>query len=124
MVSDLKSETARGNGAKSRDPTTPEGKEKSSRNSLEHGLTASTGNILLDCEDPHEFEENFDKLIRIHEPATPAENDIVEGEGRSPLAHSPHVDLSTGLLNAEIQTQQSKTDSPEPGVPLAMAIRN
>jgi hypothetical protein len=78
MVSDLKSETARANGAKSRGPTTPEGKERSSRNSLKHGLTAGTGNIRLDCEDPHEFEENFDKLFRIHEPATPAENDIVE----------------------------------------------
>ena len=78
MVSNLKSETARANGAKSRGPTTPEGKEKSSRNSLKHGLTAGSGNILLDCEDPEEFEQAFNKLFGIHEPATPAEKDIVE----------------------------------------------
>jgi hypothetical protein len=78
MVSNLKSETARANGAKSRSPTTAEGKEKSSRNAIKHGLTAGTGNILLDSEDPHEFDESLDKLLAIHEPATPAETDIVE----------------------------------------------
>src|ERR1700680_5120955 len=78
MVSNLKSETARANGAKSRGPTTAEGKEKSSRNAVKHGLTAGSGNILLDSEDPDEFQEIFNKLLGIHVPATPAENDLVE----------------------------------------------
>ena len=78
MVSNLKSETARANGAKSRGPTTAEGKEKSSRNAIKHGLTAGNGNILLDCENPDEFDEVLNKLLGIHEPATPAETDLVE----------------------------------------------
>ena len=78
MVSNLKSETARANGAKSRGPTTAEGKEKSSRNAIKHGLTAGNGNILLDCEDPGQFDEVLNKLLGIHEPATPAESDLVE----------------------------------------------
>jgi hypothetical protein len=78
MVSQLKSDTARANGAKSRGPTTAEGKEKSSRNSLKHGLTAGSGNLLLDCEDPHQFDEILNKFHTIHEPVTAAEIDIVE----------------------------------------------
>jgi len=123
MVSDLKSETARANGAKSRGPTTPEGKEKSSRNSLKHGLTAGTGNILLDSEDPDEFEQTFNKLLAIHEPATPAENDIVEEMVAARWRIRRMWTIETNLLNVEVLTQQSKTDSPEPGVPLAMAFR-
>jgi len=123
MVSNLKSETARANGAKSRGPTTAEGKEKSSRNAIKHGLTAGTGNILLDCEDPDEFEEAFNKLLGIHEPATPAENDIVEEMVAARWRIRRMWTIETNLLNVEVLAQQSKTDSPEPGVPLAMAFR-
>ena len=124
MVSQLKSDTARANGAKSRGPTTPEGKEKSSRNSLKHGLTAGTGNILLDCEDPDEFEQAFNKLLGIHEPATPAENDIVEEMVAARWRIRRMWTIETNLFNVEILTQQSKTDSPDPGIHLAMAFRS
>jgi hypothetical protein len=123
MVSNLKSETARANGAKSRGPTTAEGKEKSSRNAIKHGLTAGTGNILLDSEDPHEFDESLDKLLAIHEPATPAENDIVEEMVAARWRIRRMWTIETNLLNVEVLSQQSKSDSPEPGVPLAMAFR-
>ena len=123
MVSNLKSDTARANGAKSRGPTTAEGKEKSSRNALKHGLTAGTGNILLDCEDPDEFEEIFNKLLGIHEPATPAENDLVEEMVAARWRIRRMWTIETNLFNVEILTQQSKTESPDPGIHLAMAYR-
>jgi hypothetical protein len=123
MVSNLKSETARANGAKSRGPTTAEGKEKSSRNAIKHGLTAGTGNILLDSEDPGEFEETLNKLLGIHEPATPAENDIVEEMVAARWRIRRMWTIETGLFNAEILTQTAGADSPDPSIHLASAFR-
>ena len=124
MVSTLKSETARANGAKSRGPTTDEGKEKSSRNAIKHGLTAGNGNILLDCEDPDQFDEVLNKLLGIHEPATPAETDLVEEMFAARWRTRRMWTIETGLLNAEVLTQQSKTDTPAPNIHLTMAFRS
>jgi hypothetical protein len=124
MVSSLKSETARANGAKSRGPTTAEGKEKSSRNSIKHGLTAGNGNILLDCEDPGQFDEVLNKLLGIHEPATPAEHDLVEEMVAARWRTRRMWTIETGLLNAEIITQAAKTDTPDPNIHLTMAFRS
>jgi len=124
MVSNLKSETARANGAKSRGPTTAEGKEKSSRNAIKHGLTASNGNILLDCEDPDQFDEVLNKLLGIHQPATPAETDLVEEMVAARWRTRRMWTIETGLLNAEILTQQTKTDTPDPNIHLTLAFRS
>src|SRR5438132_1868143 len=124
MVSTLKSATARANGAKSRGPTTAEGKEKSSRNSIKHGLTAGNGNILLDCEDPEQFDEVLNKLLGIHEPATPAETDLVEEMFAARWRTRRMWTIETGLLNAEILTQQSRTAPPDPNIHLTMAFRS
>jgi hypothetical protein len=53
MSSDLKTKTARANGAKSHGPATLEGRAKSSRNSLRHGLSAKT--VLLPAESHEQF---------------------------------------------------------------------
>ena len=124
MVSNLRSETARANGAKSRGPITAEGKEKSSRNAIKHGLTAGNGNILLDCEDPAQFDEVLDKLLGIHEPATPAEIDILEEMVAARWRIRRMMTIETGLLNAEILSQQSKSDNPDPTIHLASAFRS
>src|ERR1700694_3225254 len=124
MVSTLKSETARANGAKSRGPTTDEGKEKSSRNAIKHGLTAGNGNILLDSEDPDQFDEVFKKLLGIHEPATPAKRDIVEEMFAARWRTRRMWTIETGLLNAEILAHVGNTDTPDPNIHLTMAFRS
>jgi hypothetical protein len=122
MVSTLKSETARINGAKSRGPTTAEGKEKSSHNAIKHGLTSGNGNILLDSEDPHQFDEILNKLLGIHAPATPAEQDLVEEMVAARWRTRRMWTIETGLLNAEILNQAAKTDNPDPKIHLASAF--
>src|SRR5258708_26507724 len=76
MPSQLRSDTARANGAKSRGPKSAETKEKSSRNSLRHGFT-SRHTMLLECEYEDEFQELEDDFAATYPPATPAEQALV-----------------------------------------------
>src|SRR6184192_2774333 len=77
MPSELRSDTARANGAKSRGPKSPETKSKSSQNALKHGFTARHI-LLLDCEDPAQLEVMQEEFGAIHQPGTPAEQDLVD----------------------------------------------
>jgi hypothetical protein len=75
MSSDLKSETARINGAKSHGPVTPEGKARSSANSRQHGLTASA---LIAGESDEHFQLLLADFIAQFQPQTAVETDLVE----------------------------------------------
>src|SRR5207247_4933615 len=72
MPSELKSATSRANGAKSRGPKTPETKERSSRNSLRHGIVARK-TILLECEDPNQFQEMLEEYAETYQPGNAGE---------------------------------------------------
>ncbi len=54
LLSPARAEASRRNGAKSRGPKTPEGKQRSAQNALKHGLRAETFAVVGD-EDPQEF---------------------------------------------------------------------
>ena len=71
-----KAEAARANGAKSRGPATPEGRAKSSRNSLRHGLSAKS--VLLPAESHEQFQLLLDAHVQQFHPANPVEMDLVE----------------------------------------------
>jgi hypothetical protein len=75
MPSELKSETARINGAKSHGPVTPEGKARSAANSRRHGLTAS---VLLDGESDEHFQLLLADFMDHFQPQTGVETDLVE----------------------------------------------
>src|SRR5271155_613333 len=76
MPSDLKSETARINGAKSHGPVTPEGKARSAANSRRHGLAAAS--IVLPGESAEDFQLLLADYIDQFKPQTGVESDLVE----------------------------------------------
>ena len=57
MPTQLRSDTARANGVKSHGPTTAEGREKSSRNAVKHGLFSRNPLVL-------ENDDDFEALHR------------------------------------------------------------
>src|SRR2546422_9062588 len=77
MPPQLKSDTARVNGAKSHGPKTAEGRAKSSRNATKHGLS-SRSPLVLECENDDDFQALHLNQMEIHQPATPAEKDLVD----------------------------------------------
>ena len=69
-------QASRQNGARSRGPSTTQGKHNSSRNSYRHGLLAST--IVLDVESSDRFRELLNELVDEYQPSTPTEDMLVE----------------------------------------------
>jgi hypothetical protein len=76
MSSQRRIQSSRANGAKSHGPVTPEGKQKSSRNSLQHGILAR--HVVLDDEDAQSFDGLVCGLVAEFSPQTPAQLALVE----------------------------------------------
>jgi hypothetical protein len=127
MPSELKSETARINGAKSHGPTTPEGKEKSSLNAIKHGLTANH-TFILKCESPEEYQAMLAEHIAIHQPVTPPEKELVDQMAIARWRIRRFVAAETDLIDSEMVRNREKVNNEfaptDSGVHLAMAIRS
>lgn len=76
MSSLRKLESARTNGAKSRGPVTPEGKDRSAMNGLRHGFAAHK--IVLATEDRPQFDAMREAFIEKHHPADDVESSLVD----------------------------------------------
>ena len=76
MSSQLKSDTARANGAKSHGPVTPQGRATSSRNSLRHGFAAKS--VVLPTESSPEFQALLDSYLVQFDPQGGVEEELVQ----------------------------------------------
>jgi hypothetical protein len=76
MSSDRRKESSRANGAKSHGPTTPEGKKRSSRNAVQHGLLARC--LLFSGEDAANFQILIQNHDRRFQPADGIEFGMIE----------------------------------------------
>src|SRR5712692_6114552 len=126
MPSQLRSDTARANGAKSRGPKSAETKEKSSRNSLRHGFT-SRHTMLLECEDEDEFQELEEEFAATHQPATPAEQDLVNEMVAARWRINRIRTIETVILDCEMIRNRPEIEKtflqPDSHVHMAMAFR-
>ena len=127
MPTDRQSESARINGAKSHGPTSAEGKEKSSRNSLRHGCTA-THTIILACEDPEDFERMVEKYDTMYKPVTLEEQDLVAEMISARWRIRRATGIETNLLDCEMVTEEPKLkqkfEEVDGGMLLAYAFRS
>src|SRR3954469_9430322 len=77
MATDKQIEAARRNGAKSRGPVTKQGKARSSRNAIKHGLSSGYG-ILVNNERDELYEIMIFDYLHRFQPADRVETDLVE----------------------------------------------
>ena len=100
MSSQLKSETARANGAKSHGPVTPEGRATSSRNSLRHGFTAKS--IVLSTESQEDFQALLDSYVDQFDPQGGVEMDLVQTMAAARWRLRRICSIETTLLDKEM----------------------
>jgi hypothetical protein len=127
MPSQLKSDTARANGAKSRGPKSAATREISSRNSLRHGLSACN-TLLLACESREDFELMLAEYNSIHLPATLEENGLVREMVAARWRIQRLWTAETSLIDLEMIRQQSEGEKKfarvDSGILLGVSIRS
>jgi hypothetical protein len=67
----------RENGAKSKGPTTEEGKSRISQNAMKHGLYAKK-NVVIPLDDQEEFEPFHESMIEHFQPTDPLQRNLVD----------------------------------------------
>src|SRR6266851_1122004 len=110
MTSELKSATSRANGAKSHGPKTPEGKEKSSRNSLVHGFT-SKNTIVLECENEDDFQVMIGDYTATYQPGSPVEEDLVNQMVACRWRMQRLRIIETALLDSEMRRELPEAET-------------
>jgi hypothetical protein len=99
----MKSETARANGAKSNGPVTPEGKARSARNSLKHGLSGHV--VVLEHESQEEYNELEVSLILRFQPADSIERELVHEMAAARWRLKRIEEMEAAVLRKAIRTQ-------------------
>jgi hypothetical protein len=99
-----KAESSRINGAKSRGPITPEGKQRSSLNAVRHGLLAKS--VCLTNENPEGFKQILQDFLTRFQPADDVELRIVEQLASCAMRLGRFASTETALFDMEMDKQQ------------------
>ena len=105
MSSQSQIDANRINAQKSTGPRTPEGKARSRRNGLLHGLTAKT--CMLDGEDPASLTDLVDKLSEKYLPQDTEEDFLVERMAKARCRYNRIMPLEAGIFNIRLSVDQA-----------------
>ena len=115
MDREQKAQVARENGAKSKGPVTPEGKEHSRRNRITHGQRATALKLLvpphsacLANEDRQAFYNLFDKLTAKFRPADDTELALVREIAEFQWKNTRNKQMEAALFNRELVRQGTR----------------
>jgi hypothetical protein len=108
MSSQAKKDSARRNGAKSRGPVTPEGRARSSANSLRHGLTAS--NVVLHGESREDFDLLLADYVDQFRPATRVEMELIESMAVARWRLRRLLGIENNMLRVEMSRRAEEID--------------
>jgi hypothetical protein len=113
MSSELKSQTARINGAKSRGPVTPEGKARSAANSRRHGLTSS---VLINGESDELFQLLVADFVDQFQPQSAVETDLIEVMAIARWRLRRLLGIETHLFELEMVSRRKQINADFKGV--------
>jgi hypothetical protein len=99
--SEAQIEASRNNGRKSKGPSTPEGKARSSQNAVTHALTSAKWLIPAN-EDPAGYTAMHDEYQREWQPSGPTERDLVRQMSHAQYTLIRLYYLEVGLLDLEM----------------------
>jgi hypothetical protein len=123
MNSDLRSQASRINGAKSRGPKTPEGKQISSRNAVRHGMLSKT--ILIEGESPERFAQLLTELKSELQPRPGIETTLVETMAVCRWRQLRLWGLESAGVSHEIRKRKDASEQPASSPTHAvLALRN
>ena len=110
---DAQIETSRSNGAKSKGPTTPEGRAISSKNALKHGFAAEI-NILIAPENSDAWHTHLAGIHESYRPTNYAERDLVDQIASIRWRQARLVTIETAHLAFQFAIQEQKVNEFHP----------
>jgi len=105
MSSQSQIDANRINAQKSTGPRTPEGKARSRRNGLLHGLTAKT--CMLDGEDPEGLTDLEDAIREKYDPQDTEEDFLVERMAKARCRYNRIMPLEAAIFNIRLTVDQA-----------------
>ncbi len=110
MSSQRRIDSSRANGAKSRGPVTPEGKQTSSRNAIRHGFLAEP--VVLDVERAPAFYDLLNDLIREHNAQTETQLNLIETMAMARWRIARLWAIEREILQTEMEKPEHESDDP------------